>query len=36
MAVQGLFPETQVTIGPVVDDGFYYDFATERALRRMI
>ncbi len=31
MAVQGLFPETQVTIGPVVDDGFYYDFATERA-----
>lgn len=31
MAVQALFPETQVTIGPVVDDGFYYDFATERA-----
>ena len=31
MAVQALFPGTQVTIGPVVDDGFYYDFATERA-----
>ena len=31
MAVQALFPETQVTIGPVVDGGFYYDFATERA-----
>jgi len=26
-AVQELFPGTQVTIGPVVDDGFYYDFA---------
>lgn len=25
-AVQDLFPGTQVTIGPVVDDGFYYDF----------
>ena len=28
-AVQELYPETQVTIGPVVDDGFYYDFARE-------
>lgn len=28
-AVQELFPGTQVTIGPVVDDGFYYDFARE-------
>jgi len=28
-AVQDLFPDTQVTIGPVVDDGFYYDFARE-------
>lgn len=28
-AVQALFPDTQVTIGPVVDDGFYYDFARE-------
>ncbi|OYX49595.1 MAG: threonine--tRNA ligase [Alphaproteobacteria bacterium 32-64-14] len=26
-AVQELFPGTQVTIGPVVEDGFYYDFA---------
>jgi len=28
-AVQDLFPGTQVTIGPVVDDGFYYDFYRE-------
>ncbi len=28
-AVQSLFPDTQVTIGPVIDDGFYYDFARE-------
>src|SRR5215467_14604163 len=27
MAVQDLFPGTQVTIGPAIDDGFYYDFA---------
>ncbi|MDE2249887.1 MAG: threonine--tRNA ligase [Gammaproteobacteria bacterium] len=26
-AVKQLFPETQVTIGPVIEDGFYYDFA---------
>ena len=26
-AVQALYPDTQVTIGPVIDDGFYYDFA---------
>ena len=26
MAVQELFPGTQVTIGPVIEDGFYYDF----------
>jgi len=26
-AVKSLFPEAQVTIGPVIDDGFYYDFA---------
>lgn len=26
-AVKRLFPEAQVTIGPVIDDGFYYDFA---------
>jgi threonyl-tRNA synthetase len=30
-AVQRLFPSAQVTIGPVVDDGFFYDFAYERA-----
>ena len=29
MAVQELFPGTQVTIGPVIEDGFYYDFASE-------
>mgnify|MGYP001306394916 CR=1 FL=1 len=29
MAVQDLYPGTQVTIGPVIDDGFYYDFAGE-------
>jgi threonyl-tRNA synthetase len=28
-AVQALFPKAQVTIGPVIDDGFYYDFAYE-------
>jgi threonyl-tRNA synthetase len=27
MAVQELFPGTQVTIGPVIENGFYYDFA---------
>ena len=31
MAVQDLFPGAQVTIGPTVEDGFYYDFAFERA-----
>ena len=29
-AVKELFPEAQVTIGPVVDNGFYYDFAFKR------
>ncbi len=29
-AVQELFPEAQVTIGPVIEDGFYYDFAYKR------
>ena len=28
-AVQALFPGTQVTIGPSIENGFYYDFATE-------
>lgn len=30
MATQQLFPGAQVTIGPVIEDGFYYDFAYER------
>ena len=30
-AVKQLYPSAQVTIGPVVDDGFYYDFAYERS-----
>ncbi|WP_445363796.1 threonine--tRNA ligase [Microbulbifer sp. ANSA003] len=29
-AVKQLYPTAQVTIGPVIDDGFYYDFAYER------
>ena len=29
-AVKALFPEAQVTIGPVIEDGFYYDFAYHR------
>jgi threonyl-tRNA synthetase len=32
-AVKRLFPETQVTIGPVIEDGFYYDFAREEPFR---
>jgi len=30
-AVQSLFPGTQVTIGPTIEDGFYYDFKSDRA-----
>ena len=30
-AVKQLFPEAQVTIGPVIENGFFYDFAYERA-----
>ncbi len=30
MATQKIFPNAQVTIGPVIDDGFFYDFAFER------
>ena len=30
-AVKELFPETQVTIGPAIEDGFYYDFARKDA-----
>src|SRR5208282_6216046 len=29
-AVQELYPQAQVTIGPVIEDGFYYDFAYKR------
>ncbi len=29
-AVKELYPETQVTIGPAIEDGFYYDFAREK------
>jgi threonyl-tRNA synthetase len=29
-AVKALFPNAQVTIGPVIEDGFYYDFSFER------
>jgi threonyl-tRNA synthetase len=40
MAVQELFPGTQVTIGPVIENGFYYDFArkepfTEEDLKKI-
>ena len=30
MAVQELFPGTQVTIGPVIENGFFYDFGADR------
>ena len=30
-AVKELFPEAQVTIGPVIENGFYYDFSYHRA-----
>jgi threonyl-tRNA synthetase len=30
MAVKQLYPSVQVTIGPVIEDGFFYDFAFER------
>jgi threonyl-tRNA synthetase len=30
-AVKSLFPQAQVTIGPVIENGFYYDFSFERA-----
>jgi threonyl-tRNA synthetase len=30
MAVKQLYPSAQVTIGPVIEDGFFYDFAFER------
>ncbi|WP_114418803.1 threonine--tRNA ligase [Marinospirillum perlucidum] len=31
MAVKDLFPEAQVTIGPTIEDGFYYDFDVDEA-----
>lgn len=31
MAVKQLYPSAQVTIGPVIEDGFFYDFAYERS-----
>ena len=30
MAVQELFPGTQVTIGPIIENGFFYDFARKK------
>ena len=33
MAVQELFPGVKVTIGPAIEDGFYYDFDYERPFR---
>ena len=36
MAVQELFPGTQVTIGPVIENGFYYDFARKEPLQKRI
>ena len=40
MAVQELYPGTQVTIGPVIENGFYYDFSrkepfTEEDLKKI-
>ena len=40
MAVQELFPKTQVTIGPIIENGFYYDFSrkepfTEEDLKKI-
>ena len=36
MAVQELFPGTQVTIGPTIENGFYYDFPEKNPLQRVI
>ncbi len=33
-AVKRLFPEVKLTIGPAIDNGFYYDFDTEHAFTR--
>jgi len=34
MAVQELFPKTQVTIGPVIENGFYYDFSRKESFTK--
>ena len=34
MAVQEIFPGTQVTIGPVIENGFYYDFARKESFTK--
>ena len=34
MAVQELYPGTQVTIGPVIENGFFYDFARKEPFTR--
>ena len=34
MAVQEIFSETQVTIGPVIENGFYYDFARKESFTK--
>ena len=34
MAVQELYPDTQVTIGPVIENGFYYDFARKESFTK--
>jgi len=34
MAVQELFPGTQVTIGPIIENGFYYDFARKESFTK--
>lgn len=35
-AVKTLFPDAEVTIGPVIENGFYYDFHTKDHLRQKI
>ena len=36
MAVQEIFPGTQVTIGPVIENGFYYDFSRKEPFTEKI
>lgn len=35
-AVKNLFPDAKVTIGPAIDDGFYYDFDSQPFSRRIL